>query len=170
MGYFNEILRNENNYVSTANSPTDGGIVLLVEEPAQIGGHGTGDIGPVDLAAQRAPVEQQLVLLDQLVAEDEVGHGTGERAHGKEYHAPGYPLGPVALATVIRQQQGRADLADLRGRHYQTRRLRLDLEELLDRRDDRDEVREVHALENLLQKREDDFTVFWPLLHFSQYS
>jgi len=47
--------------------------------------------------------EQHLVLTDQLFAEDKVGYRAGERAHGEENHAPGYPLGPVTLAAIICQ-------------------------------------------------------------------
>lgn len=84
--------------------------------------------------------------MDQLFAEDKMGHGAGERAHREQDHAPSHPLRPVTLAPVVREQQGRPDLTDLRRRHDDPGRLRLDLEELLDRRDHRDEVRVVHAL------------------------
>lgn len=93
--------------------------------------------------------EQHFVLKNQLFPEDKVGYRAGERAHGEEDHAPGYPLGPVTLAAIIRQQQGGSDLTDLRGRHDNARRLRLDLEEFLYGRDDGDKIRIVHALKHL---------------------
>lgn len=90
--------------------------------------------------------------MNQLFAENKMGYRAGERAHGKEDHAPGYPLGPVTLAAVVCQQQGGSDLTDLRGRHDDARRFRLDLEELLYCRDDRHEVRVVHTLKYLRKR------------------
>lgn len=93
--------------------------------------------------------EKHLVLMDQLFTEDEMGHRAGERAHCEQDHAPSDPLRPVTLAPVVRKQERGTDLADLRRWHYNTGGLWLNLEQLLDRRDHRDEVRVVHSLEDL---------------------
>lgn len=60
-------------------------------------------VGPVALSAGLNTADQHLVLKNQLFAEDKVGYRAGERAHGEEDHAPGYPLGPVTLAAIVRQ-------------------------------------------------------------------
>lgn len=108
----------------------------------------TRDVVDVDHA-----VELLRILSYEMVAKNEVGQGTGERGSGEEYRTPADPLGTVSLASEVGHQEGRADLTDLGGRHYQTRGLRLDLKQLLYRRDHRNEVREVHSLEYLRRGR-----------------
>lgn len=57
----------------------------------------------------------------------------------------------MTLTTVVREQQGTADLPDLGGAHDDPRRFRLDLKQLLDGGEHADEVREEHALEHARQ-------------------
>lgn len=93
---------------------------------------------------RRRPPRQRVLV----VAEQEVRRRARERGHPEQHHAASDPPRPVALSAVVREQQRRADLPDLRGAQHDAHRLALQLEQLLQRGDHAHEVRGEHALQH----------------------
>lgn len=126
---------------------------MVIRKSAEIRGKGSRRIRTADLPVDPDTADEHLVLMHQLFAEYEVGHRAGKGTDREEDHAPRYPLRTMALTAVIGQQEGRTDLPYLGRRHYYTGCLRLNLKQLLYRRYHRHEVRVVHPLQNLLNKK-----------------